>query len=61
MTTAVKTNRRWLVSVLDAVSDPLPTRLFTRQDSDPIPLRSISKGVAMKLKAAATASSRMAH
>lgn len=58
----IKTKRRWIASVLQAVAEPLPTRQFGRAEDKSLRQRSSeAKGFAMRLKAATRPAARAAH
>jgi hypothetical protein len=61
MTTEIQTKRRWLLSVLETVSDPLPMRAFPRDDSPSLMVRPVAKGFALRLKAVTRQAVRVAN
>ncbi len=57
-----KTKRRWIASILQAVAEPLPTRQFGQVQEKPVHRRSaVTKGFAIRLKAATRPVARAAH
>ena len=55
-----KTKRRWLLSVLESVSDLIQTQAFPSHTHEPVLAQRVSKATAMRLKAS-LANSRAGH
>ena len=62
MTIEIKTKRRWIASLLNAVAEPLPTRQFGRSEDKSQRQRSSEmQGFAVRLKAATRPVARAAR
>ena len=60
MPMTMKTNRRWMKSVLDAVAYEIPTRVFPTNVHKTLMAQPVSKATAMQLKATLSVA-RAAH
>lgn len=62
MTPEIRTKRRWIASILEAVAEPLPTRTFGQVGETVLGRRSAgTKGFALRLKAATRPAARAAR
>jgi hypothetical protein len=58
----IKTKRRWISSILEAVAEPLPGRQFGQVEEKPMYRRAAgTKGFALRLKAATRPVARAAR
>lgn len=62
MTSEIRTKRRWIASILEAVAEPMPTRTFGQVGENASGRRAVgTKGFALRLKAATRPAARAAR